>query len=159
MAVTINGSGQVPVQVISATKTDVFSVASSTYTDITGLSVTITPTSSSNRILVFANVLVGTSTSNDFGLLQIVRGSTVIGNNTSSSFAAYGFSGSAGNASDQQREFSSAGLTILDSPATTSATTYKIQFRTPNGTAYINRWTLNSDGVGSSSITVMEISG
>jgi hypothetical protein len=159
MAVTLNGSGQVPVQVISATKTDVFSVASSTYTDVTGLSVTVTPTSASSRILIFANVLVATSSANDVGSIQIVRNSTAIGNNTSGSAASYGISGSDGSSGDSQRAFTSAGLTILDSPATTSATTYKIQLRANSGTVYVNRWALNSDWVGSSSITVMEISG
>ena len=46
------------IQVVSTTKTDTFSTSSSSFTDITGLSVSITPASSSNKILILLTVLV-----------------------------------------------------------------------------------------------------
>ena len=65
------------IQVVSTTKTDTFS-SSSTNTDITGLSVTITPQSSSSKILVFMSV-TGTNqhTSQRFAF-GLKRGSTEI---------------------------------------------------------------------------------
>jgi hypothetical protein len=50
------GAGAV-LQVISTTKTDTFSVTNSDFVDVTGLSVTITPTSATSKILVMAHVL------------------------------------------------------------------------------------------------------
>ena len=43
-------------QVVQATKNDVFSTTSTSYVDVTGLSVDITPASSSNKVLVICNV-------------------------------------------------------------------------------------------------------
>ena len=69
------GMGKV-LQVVQTVKTDSFGTSSSTsYTDITGLSVSITPTSSSNKILVLCTV--GFSNTAD-ALLQLLRDSTVI---------------------------------------------------------------------------------
>jgi len=135
-------------QVVQATKTDSFSVTSTTFTDVTGMSVTITPTSSSNKILVIASIGGHACTTGD-SLLQLVRGSTAI-NNGSSGFAQANFS--------QKETCLSAINVFLDSPATTSATTYKIQQRADQGgqTAHFN--SRPSGGVVvASSITVMEI--
>ena len=147
-------------QVVSTTKVDTFSVASTTYTDITGISVTITPSSASNKIFVSVNVCASTATSSG-ACLQLVRGSTAIGNGTASSnrpacateineAQAYAAQTNAWN--------------YLDSPATTSATTYKVQVLVQTGfTVYVNR--SNDDGDGpargrsASTITVMEIKG
>ena len=147
-------------QVVSTTKVDTFSVASTTYTDITGVSVTITPSSASNKIFVSVNVCASTTTSSG-ACLQLVRGSTAIGNGTASSnrpacateineAQAYAAQTNAWN--------------YLDSPATTSATTYKVQVLVQTGqTVYVNR--SNDDGDGpargrsASNITVMEIKG
>lgn len=146
-------------QVVSTNKSDTFSVTSGSYTDVTGLSVSITPSATSSQILVFASI----NGSQDVGVndssLQLVRGSTAIAIGDASSsriqastmFQAY-FAGSS--------DF--AGITFLDSPATTAATTYKIQVRSNTGSAitYINR--SKTDGASASrtvsSITVMEIS-
>jgi hypothetical protein len=143
-------------QVVNAVKVDVFSTSNTTYTDITGLSVSITPLSTSSKILVLADVFIGQSSTNNSGAVQIVGGSTVLGNNTSSAQGLYGY-GAGGSLNDQYRAFTSASLSYLDSPATASSITYKIQIRSIGGTVYMNRWTLNTDIMGSSSITVMEI--
>ena len=146
-------------QVVSTNKSDTFSVTSGSYTDVTGLSVSITPSATSSQILVIASI----NGSQDIGIndsaVQLVRGSTAIaigdasGSHVQAStmFQAY-FGGSS--------DF--VGITFLDSPATTSATTYKIQVRSVTGSAitYINRSkTDNATGPRTvSSITVMEIS-
>ena len=161
MSVTINGSGQVPVQVQSVVKTDTFTMASTTFADITGLSVSITPTSASNKILIIANVChVGTGSTSASGI-RLMRDSTPIGigatagnRSLTSGGASYGTFGIS---------LEGDSIVFLDSPATTSATTYKIQIKAYASTAYVNRSGLDSDDQAyyrsMSSITVMEISG
>ena len=152
-------SGSV-LQVVTATKSDNFSTTSTSYTDVTGLSVTLTPASASSRILVIANLFIGTTSGNFFTLGQVVRNSTVLPINTGSSggWQAWANSGSLTSGNDN-RSVVHNGITYLDEPATTSATTYKIQVRAGNNTGYVNRWALNGDAVAVSSITVMEIAG
>jgi hypothetical protein len=79
MSVTLSGSGQVPVQVISSTKTDTFSSsATGAWLDVTGLSVTITPSASSNKVMVFGRV-TGAGTSGQTRMqVRLVRDSTAI---------------------------------------------------------------------------------
>ena len=154
MAVTINGSGQIVVQLKTTTVTSFFTTTSASFTDITGLSVSITPTSSANKILVICNVPYGASVD---GVIQLVRNSTAVGNGTAGSTNGINdiYGGGDGQYSAYQTAFN-----YLDSPATTSATTYKIQIlATGGGTAYVNRRRQDTTFGGVSTITVMEISG
>ena len=152
-------AGQV-IQVVSVTKTDTFSVATNSFTDITGLSVSITPSSASNKILVIANV--NGNNDSDSGFVRLMRGATAIsigdasGTCTRSSFANILYADTLG--------IEGSGLNFLDSPSTTSATTYKLQaYAAPATTFYINRCsnvtTTERFGRTVSSITVMEIKG
>ena len=67
MAVTLSGSGQVPVKLVYVEKKDSF-VGTSTqtgsgyYIDVTGMSASITPSSSANRILIVVNMYIGMTT-------------------------------------------------------------------------------------------------
>lgn len=139
-------------QVVSTTKTDTFSTASTTFVDVTGFSATITPTSTSSQILVFVSSNYGTSTTSVFGIFNLLRGSTNISqpsttptnNGTTISYTSVG---------DVINNWS---MLFLDSPATTSATTYKIQGRASTGTIYVNRRN-TADTAQTSTITVMEI--
>jgi hypothetical protein len=152
------GTGKI-LQVVSTAKTDSFSTASTSFTDITGLSVSITPTATSSKILVMAYVMGGVS--GDIALnARLMRDSTAIfigdaaGSRPRDTFYT-GF-----NAANLGMPFSPI---YLDSPSTTSATTYKVQVFVNSGTAYINRTladrdTTAYDGRTASSITVMEIS-
>lgn len=161
MAVTISGSGQVPVQVIQTVKTDTFTTTSSTYVDVTGLSVTITPRSASNKILVLYSGLIATISGEYTVDMQLVRGATAI------------FIGDAAGSRQQTSSFmwsdstsqyltSPANGVFLDSPATTSATTYKLQMKSPySQTVYLNRTQPDADNDKNSrspaQIIVMEI--
>ena len=130
-------------------------VTSPTYVDF-GLSATITPSSSSSKILVFGNVEIGWSTAAG-AWIQIVKGSTAIGNGTSGSYANFqsGVQVQGGTAANNFWTFP---FSFLDSPATTSATTYKIQASLDaNGTLAINRRQADAAFGGSSVITLMEI--
>jgi len=139
-------------QVVSTTKTDFFTTTSGSLVDITGFSVSITPTASSSKILVFANWICGVSTDTLIGF-TLFRGSTGIDLSTggSTNFSNINYSASANYAMNQS-------LNFLDSPATTSATTYKLQMLTGAGTATFNRTGSSVLNGGASNITVMEIS-
>ncbi len=152
------GGGKVA-QVVSTTKTSSFSTNSGTYTDVTGLSVSITPTLNTSKIMVFVDVQVVGDTGVGSAFWQLVRGSTAIaigdteGSRRRSTGQAY--------SADNNTAFSGS-INYLDAPATTSATTYKVQILADGGgSAFVNR----SEGFGdntahavnASSITVMEI--
>jgi hypothetical protein len=140
-------------QVKQAYKTDVFTTTSGSYVDITGLSVSITPSSTSSRILVCSTI--NCDGYNAQAIFAMVRNSTLIGQSTAgSSFngfaSSYGFgSGSAG---------SSMVVNYIDSPSTTSAITYKIQVAKAggSGTVKVNQIENSTYGM-TSAITVMEI--
>ena len=101
-------------------------VTSTSYVDAGGLNVTITPQSASNKILIMAttNIQAFISASEINGALKLLRGSTDIIE------YPYAFTMEAG-ASGNSRIFYNTNhtTTFLDSPATTSATTYKIQLK------------------------------
>jgi len=122
-------SGSV-LQVVQTVKTDLFSLGTTgTWTDVTGASATITPTSSSNKVLVmFAGEYGGQST-DGFAYLRVLRNSTTLsvgdarGSSRQVTMSAALRNGG-GNSPDISRAF---GCQILDTPSTTSATTYKLQ--------------------------------
>lgn len=150
---TVLPAGSV-LQVVQTFKSDVFSTTSSSFVDVTGLSVSITPTSSSNKILVLVTAAISKGTSGD-STIQLVRDSTAIGNSTG--VTNNGFAGA--SASYQNQTFSGVSI-YLDSPSSTSSITYKVQGRNDAGaTLYVNRRASGADWGGASSITVMEIKG
>ena len=120
-------------QVQSTIKTTAFSSSSTSFTDITGLSVSITPSSTSNKILIFCSFMAsGDTWSSGTGVLfNLVRGSTNISQSTGASQtnATAGFNSWADGEGNTRGNFSSVAINFLDSPSTTSATTYKIQGR------------------------------
>ena len=149
------------IQVVSTVKTDTFTTTSGSYVDVTGLSVSITPTSSSNKILVLFQINGSQEVGAGRAYLKLLRGSTVIdaGDVAGSRTPALGgFS-----AIDQSITSTPVSGNFLDSPATTSSTTYKIQvaMNAGSGTAYINRTMQDADNANqirmASTIIVMEI--
>tara|TARA_B100000123_G_C25645270_1_gene390673 strand:+ start:43 stop:588 length:546 start_codon:yes stop_codon:yes gene_type:complete len=148
-------------QVVSATKTDTFSTSSSSFTDITGLSVAITPSSASNKIFLVVN-LHGIGDSGTQMYVEILRTSdntsVCIGDTRGSRVRASLGTGYY----DQQNDVNSQGINFLDSPNTTSAFNYKLRTRTQgNGTIYINRSDQDHDsaqsGTLASTITAIEV--
>jgi hypothetical protein len=152
MAVTIYGSGQVPVQIVSTTLNTPFSTASTSFTDLTGLSATITPRSASNKIMIFVTSYQSTSSTSGLTTYNLVRGATNICQpSTTPTFAGSAICYIA--AADNIFPFS---ISFLDSPATTSATTYKVQLKSNTGTVYINQ-RQTADCAITSTITLMEL--
>ena len=158
-----SGGGGGIIQVKSVIKTDTFTTDSTSYTDVTGLSVSITPKFNTSKILVMMHVQMG-HTNYVSGFLRLVRDSTAI---------AVGTDVGSRNActvcmSDDPTddELNSLSMTFLDSPSTTSATTYKVQIITEGsgntGNVYINRSGEDSSNVQHgrpvSTLTLMEVS-
>lgn len=133
-------------QVVAVNKLDTFSVSSQTFTDITGLSATITPASSSSRIFVFASVAIGSS--QDFAYIRLLRGATVIdvGDAAGTRPQVTGAFGAYPNTAPIYN-MSQVPVLFVDSPSTTSAVTYKFQLRSGSNTApvYINRTAADRD--------------
>ena len=153
-------------QVLQTTKTDTFSVTGSDFTDVTGLSISITPSNSSNKILVLIHLHLDSTVGGYTNPWRIMRNSTAI---------------AIGDAAGSRRQVTGTGTSVytlgpltgvhqaamwLDSPSTTSSTTYKIQVATytnSTGTTYVNRGGSDDDNINharaASSIIVMEIAG
>jgi hypothetical protein len=148
-------------QVIQTVKTDDFSasLATDTVTDITNLSASITPSSSSNKILVSYDIMVHTTSGS--GKIQLMRDSTKICINTSTS----GFEAQTSMAhNDAVFGMTGTSMSFLDSPSTTSSITYKPQLSHASGltkTVYVNTPESPSSRHGrfTSQITLMEIAG
>jgi len=146
-------------QVVQTVKTTDFSasLATDTVTDITGLSASITPSSSSNKILVSYNIMVHTTSGS--GKIQLMRDSTKICINTSTS----GFEAQTSMAhNDAVFAMTGTSMSFLDSPSTTSSITYKPQLSHASGltkTVYVNTPESPSSRHGrfTSQITLMEI--
>jgi len=155
MSVSLYGSGQTVVQIVQSVTSTPFSTTSTSLVDITGLTATITPLSTSNKILVQVVMTGGsTDTVSIQTNLQLVRGSTSIG--VGSSGTVYNGTTAFSNRSTGTQNLQTAGVIYLDSPATTSATTYKMQGQLNTGTLYVNRDSAAGNG-SVSSITLMEI--
>tara|TARA_R100000329_G_scaffold50330_2_gene46388 strand:- start:239 stop:778 length:540 start_codon:yes stop_codon:yes gene_type:complete len=161
------GGGGGIVQIKSATKTDSFSKSNVQSVDVTGLSVTITPTSTSSKIFIMYNINLASDGSFGGDCVRLVRDSTNIcigdtaGSRVSGSNAITQLMTGSQNVSYQG--YSTVNF-FLDSPNTTSATTYKINLfdAGANNTVVINRDLTDSDNDGrrrtASTITVMEVS-
>lgn len=146
-------------QVVSTLKTDTFSSSTlSTFTDITGMSVSITPSSATSKILVLVNLSASCTYNNQLVTWRLMRDSTAVcvGDAAGSRQQVT----TADQGSDLNAQLSSTAM-YYDSPATTSALTYKIQFWITAGTFYLNRSPNDTNGTNigrtASTITVMEI--
>jgi hypothetical protein len=125
------GGGGKVLQVVNATTTTQTTNTTSTYADTT-LTATITPTLATSKILILTAQHIyfnGSSASDQAVLYRLMRDATAIATYTDS--LAFNFVATGGNLAGIQS------LSWLDSPATTSATTYKTQFAlNKSGTAY-----------------------
>ena len=158
-----SGSSGGIIQVKSTTKTDTFDTTSTSFVDITGLSVSITPTRADSKILVTYHTNASMEDDGYRGGLRLMRDSTAIfvGDANGSRIQ---LSNHLVEATGTQQQFSYSGQT-LDSPSSTSAVTYKLQAISLDSGRQININRSYGDGNDAlngrtaSSITVMEISG
>ena len=122
---TTNGSGALSwaapgkiLQVVMGTTTSRATITSATFTN-TNLSVTITPTSASNKVLLYATESIYVEVAASAGYIDIARGTTNL------SGVSNGFISCTSNTD----RFFPAAVVYLDSPNTTSATTYTLRGR------------------------------
>ncbi len=161
------GVGGKVLQVQSTTKLDTFTTTSTSFTDITGMSVSITPSNTSSKIFITASCNLGVDGTDRNILLKLVRGSTDIYLSDQSGSNRQRSSGGihTTHGASQPQESQSVNVMFLDSPSTTSATTYKLQGLTQasSNTFTLGRTPGNDDDTNRasfpSSITVMEIAG
>jgi len=157
----LNSTGSI-LQIVQTVKTDTFFTSSTSYVEVTGFNASITPSSSSNKILVLVDIK-GWAQNSQVGGFQLLRNATPVyigdaaGSRQQVSIGGMYPPGSASNVLCQ-------GLSCyVDAPTTTSAVTYKLQCRTLNVGIYVNRQAQDTDNNdnprGASSITLMEISG
>ena len=119
------------------------------------MSVTITPTSASNKVMIIITGFFGQGNPN--GAVQLVRGSTSIAEGTGSFGGASGYL-SYDDMGGSQYTMESHAFHFIDTPNTTSATTYLVR-TSSHTTCYFNRSRQDSSGRSSSTITAMEIKG
>ena len=144
-----SGSAGTVLQVVQGAYNPLVSTSSASYVT-TNLTVSITPSSASSKILVLvaaAAAISGSQGINSSGLFTIYRNSTQVSGDETLRNYAYGASG---GVYMQIPIF----LSYLDSPATTSSTAYTLYMKTSASTSTF----INNDA-GTSYITVMEIAG
>ena len=137
-------------QVVNVVKLTSFSTTSASFVDITGLTASITPSSTNSKILALVTYSRGAGVT---GSINLLRGATNLLQPTT--VQTYSASSVNFTAVDS---LSAATIICLDSPASVSAVTYKCQVKTSSGTVYIgNRSSNDMEMV--STITLMEIQG
>ena len=179
MAITLNGSGTATgltaapnlassglttgkiIQIVSATSTTSQSTTSYSWSD-TNLSASITPSSSSNKIYISVQHPFRMHRSGEYDThagIQLLRGSTVIQetrerSNGGKSEMIMGVATSASSAYHAGHHI----IQFLDSPSTTSSTTYKTQYAVDHGTTlYLNQPESDSSKTPMAVMTLMEI--
>ena len=135
------GGGKL-LQLVSSTLTAVATTTSTAFAD-SGLEVAITPTATSSKIFIMATIAAGGDNNDGYSVYTLTRGATNLGDTTA------GF----GELQNDDTARGLAALSYLDSPSTTSETTYKVYFRTTDA----NNDAAVSLADGASTITVMEI--
>ena len=156
-----SGVGGKLLQVVSTTKTDHFTMASDTSTEITGLNVSITPSASTSKIYLMCNVGFGAA-NNTYVAFNLKRDSTLICVTTAVSGDSRRQSTAGGHVLDEYYIKNSL-FNFLDTPNTTSAISYKVFTSSLYGSRRININRTNStsdelynQGV-TSTITAMEV--
>ena len=119
------GGGKIG-QVVSATSNSSLVSTANSFVDLTGVTVDITPSATSSKVLIITSLPLFTNGGVDI-YATILRGSTNLGNATT------GFGRAAKGDAASYELHTISGINFLDSPSTTSSTTYKVQIKTSNG--------------------------
>ena len=150
-----SGVGGKILQVKQTFKNDTASTSSGSFSDISGLTVSITPSATSSKVLYKGSLyLAYTGAEGNFRLKRTIGGtatdigvSSVLDDDADGTFAIGGSS-----------LYLTDNFEFLDSPNTTSAITYGIKWHMHSGTMYLNRTWDNNWFHGASSVTAMEVS-
>ena len=144
-------------QVVHTKKTDALTTTSQTYVDL--MTATITPSSSSNKVLIRYGINGGTNGDINHVYVSIFRDSTDIGQADAASNRSR--ASNVINTALQQHQFF--GNEVLDTPSSTSAIVYRIKIRTSNTNGlFVNRSARDTDlvaydGRSTSFVTLIEV--
>ena len=147
-------------QVLQAIKTDTFTTTGGTFTDVPSLSIAITPSSASSKIMITVHTTLSNTTSTAMSMIRLMRDSTPICIGDAAGTNRPQATGMTTSQNTGGAE--SVGMRYLDSPATTSEITYKVQLASYSSwVAVLNRTGNDADEVGkprlASTIIVEEI--
>lgn len=147
----LNTTGSVlqVVQTVDQRSAHWFTSSSSYVTAGDNLQVSITPTSTSSKILVAVTMFLHTQSPVTIGKCSIYRDSTNLATNTQGDFTQIGIGGD-----NSPRLYASVAMQILDAPSTTSQLTYysKVRRHSGTGNVYLHEGAVNT-------ITAIEIAG
>lgn len=149
-------------QVLQTVKTDTFTTTSGSATAVTGLSVDITPSSNSNKVLIRAIISQGNSSAEYSNLFYLYKGGSVIAAATGDAASNRTRTTATQRQGQGDNGQQTVSIEYLDSPSTTSSTTYAIYVNTESSTTCaVNRTTHDGDsspyGRSISTITAMEV--
>jgi hypothetical protein len=135
-------------QVVQFESTSSFITTSTSFTDATGFAASITPSSSTSKILVLLNAFISNAAANNYAWARVVRGGTVVISDLVQ-IEPYAFAGSGNVVSGAK----------LDLPNTTSQVTYQIQIRAESSgaSARLGIGSGSMTTVGATSLVLMEI--
>jgi hypothetical protein len=138
-------------QVVQGGRSTAFSTTSVTMVDVTDVTLSITPSATSSKILL---LLTGGSANsgNNINSFNVLRGATIL------SASGSGVTFNAYYGATTTLDLHHFAWSFLDSPNTTSATTYKLQMSVGAGTGYVNRRASGTDSTTSTYLTALEIS-
>ena len=155
------------IQIVKNAQTGVVSSTTiNSFADLSGANVTITPSSNSNKIFGMFSIAYGMSTFHHIMNFRIVRGSSTVVSDVHGTAAGGATNFQSTTFGLRQMHDGNGGgyitITFDDAPATTSATTYKLQYyAVQSGTYYLNRSGIDNSsdnyGRGACTFTVMEI--
>ena len=162
------GAGKV-LQVVSTTTDDEFETSANSFTDITGMSVSITPSATSSKIFISGHLQGGGNSDSRYTGIKLLRDSTSVdeGNKGIKNGVNAFVSLEGGDNTNRTATNNNLSFNYLDSPSSTSAITYKLQVNPNPGASSGRSFELNRpSNLGDntriwtvSTITVMEISG
>ena len=160
------GNAGIGSNVVQTVKTDVFSSTDDSFTTVTGLTATITPSSDTAKVLIVAQVVLSTSIGNgDSAHLRLAGGntSTYVGDADAPRTRAVSGLNNFTTAPSYGRQWSAEAETLvfLDEPADDTPVTYSVEMLVGAGTGFVNRsgWDGASTAAtrGASSITLIEV--
>jgi hypothetical protein len=135
---TAANAGGIGSNVVQAVKTDTFSTTSTSFVDVTGLTVTITPSEASSKVLVVAYLNIQNS-ADQAVYARLLRDAVVlsVGNTDGSRTSAATMA--AGPLQTLGYGMNSPTVVLLDSPGVATATVYKVQMSVSGNTGFLNR--------------------
>ena len=164
-AIEAAGNAGIGSNVVQTVKTDTFTTTATSPTDVTGLAVTLTPSSATSKVLVLAQVAISGLSGDGANFFMRISGgnaTSFVGDADGSRTRALALGHRFAGEFESQPHIFTLPAMLLDNPETASAVTYTVQVWTPAGTnMHVNRSVNDADQVRrgrvASSITAIEV--